>query len=32
MSIAAVIGTEPELTVSDVAAESGVASSAVRFD
>ncbi|WP_392426038.1 MerR family DNA-binding transcriptional regulator [Barrientosiimonas humi] len=31
MSIAAVIGTEPELTVSDVAAESGVASSAVRF-
>lgn len=31
MSIAAAIGTKPELTVSDVAAESGVAPSAVRF-
>jgi MerR family redox-sensitive transcriptional activator SoxR len=31
MSLAAVIDTEPELTVSEVAAESGVAPSAVRF-
>lgn len=31
MSLAVVIGTESELTVSEVAAESGVAPSAVRF-
>lgn len=31
MSVTAVIGTDPELTVSEVAADSGVAPSAVRF-